>query len=282
MNKLKKLLNKWREKYKLTYVHANTFNVKWSIKLSFINFLTLVLFFIFIISLSTYFILLYTPLKKFVFDDVSIYKLNTQFEANQNALLAAEKKLSQQEKYTNNLKNILTEKPFNDTLMHRRIDTLEGVLKIDFEKSTADSILRKKMETEVTESKKNNQTLQAEFFMNPVSGVVSKGLIIEEKHYGVDIATEKDETIKVILEGRVIFSGWNSQSGYTIIVQHKNNMISSYKHCATLLKLEGEFVEMGDPIGIVGNTGELTSGPHLHFEVWQNGIALNPQEFISF
>lgn len=282
MNKLKQLLKKWREKYKLTYVHANTFDVKWSIKLSFVNFLTLTVFFMFIISLITYFVLLYTPLKKFAFDDISVYKLNMQLEANNEALIAAEKQLSQQEKYTTNLKRILSDEPFTDTLNQKRIDTLEGVIKIDFNNSTADSILRKKMESEITESRTVKQNFQADFFMNPVTGIVSKGLIIEEKHYGVDIATEKDEAVKATLEGLVIFAGWNGQSGNTIIVQHKNNLISVYKHCATLLKSEGEFVEAGDPIGIVGNTGELTSGPHLHFEVWQNGIALNPQEFISF
>lgn len=282
MNKIKKLLKNWREKYKLTYVHANTFDVKWSIKLSFINFLTLTLFFMFIISSITYFTLLYTPLKRFVFDDVSIYKLNTQFEANREALSIAEKKLSQQEKYTNNLKRILSDEPFTDTLNQKRIDTLEGVIKVNFNNSTADSILRKKMEAEINASKTISQNFQADFFMNPVSGIISKGLIIEEKHYGVDIATEKDEAVKATLEGLVIFAGWNNQYGNTIIIQHKNNLISIYKHCSTLLKSEGEFVEAGDPIGIVGNTGELTTGPHLHFEVWQNGIALNPQEFISF
>ena len=118
--------------------------------------------------------------------------------------------------------------------------------------------------------------------MSPVNGSISRSINLNDKHYGVDIATLKDEPIKATLEGQVVFAGWSSQQGNVIIIQHQNNLLSAYKHCSVILKTEGEYVEAGDPIGIVGNSGEFTDGPHLHFEVWQNGLPLNPQEFISF
>ncbi len=282
MKRLRLLFKKWQEKYKLTYIHADTFDVKWSVKLSFINFLTLLVFFVFIISVATYFALMYTPLKRFAFDNVSIYNLNAQLETNNQALRIAEKKLGQQERYLENLRLILLDKPFDDTLKDKRIDTLEGVVRIDFEKSKADSILREKIENNVMESNQTQPAFSADFFMSPVNGKISRSINISEKHYGIDIATLKDEPIKATLEGLVIFSGWTSQQGNVIILQHQNNLLSAYKHCSVLLKSEGEYVETGDPIGIVGNSGEWTDGPHLHFEVWQNGLALDPQEFISF
>lgn len=282
MKKLKNLISRWREKYKLTYMNADTFDAKWTIKLSFINFLTLLVFFIFMIALTTYFILLYTPLRRYAFDSVSIYNLNSQLEENSKALLKAEATLHQQEKYSDNLRKILLEETFTDTAQLRQIDTLEGVIEVNFENSSADSILRQKIESDLLEPKNNQSNFQSDFFMSPVTGKISRSVNFSKRHYGIDIVTAEDEPIKAALEGLVVFSGWTSQQGHVIILQHQNNLLTAYKHCSVLLKSEGDYVEIGDPIGIVGTSGELTDGPHLHFEVWQKGVPLNPQEFISF
>lgn len=282
IKKIGNLLKRWRIKYKLTYMNADTFDVKWSIKLSFVNFLTLLIFLIFIVSLSTYFLLLYTPLKKFTFDSVSIYTLNSKLEQNSKALKKVEKELELQEKYSENLRKILLDEPFEDSASLRKIDTLEGVIEIDFENSPADSILRTKIETNLLQPKSAAVSFQADFFMSPVKGRISRSVNFAEKHYGVDIVTKADEPVKAALEGLVIFAGWTSKQGNVIILQHQNNLITAYKHCSVILKSEGEYVQVGDPIGIVGTSGELSDGPHLHFEVWQKGIPLNPQEFISF
>ena len=282
MEKIKNLIKKWRKKYKLTYTNDTTFDVKWSVKLSFINFLTLVLFFTFIIAISTYFLLLYTPLKRYAFDSVSIYNLNEQLEKNTKALQKAEKTLFQQEKYSKNLQKILLNEAFIDTAQLRQIDTLEGVIEHNFENSPADSILREKIETDLLEPKSNPSIFQSDFFMSPVTGKISKSTDFSKKHYGVDVVTQADEPIKAVLEGLVVFAGWTNMQGNVIILQHQNNLLTAYKHCSVLLKSEGDYVEAGDPIGIVGTSGELTDGPHLHFEVWQKGVPLNPEEFISF
>ncbi|MFK8045047.1 MAG: M23 family metallopeptidase [Crocinitomicaceae bacterium] len=282
MKNLKKLIERWRLKYKLTYINAESFDVKWSIKLSFINFLTLLIFLIFLISFCTYFLLLYTPLKKYAFDAVSIYEINSQLEDNQKALYTVEKELENLENYNNTIRRILLDQPIEDPMDVQKIDSLEGIVRIDFKSNTADSLLRLKIEDELVEPKTNTTNFQSDFFMSPVSGKISRSVNFGKKHFGVDIVTSEDEPIKAALEGLVIFSGWTSQQGYVIILQHQNNLITAYKHCSVILKSEGEYAEAGDPIAIVGTSGELSDGPHLHFEVWQKGVPLNPQEFISF
>ncbi len=116
----------------------------------------------------------------------------------------------------------------------------------------------------------------------PLKGVVSDTFNIDRKHLAVDIAAKSKEVIKSVQKGTVIFSDWTPGGGHTLVIQHPNELISVYKHNAVLLKKEGTFVNAGDAVALVGNTGELSSGPHLHFELWSKGIAVNPQHYINF
>lgn len=125
--------------------------------------------------------------------------------------------------------------------------------------------------------------LQDIYLFQPLdNGIVSDVFNPSTAHYGIDIVSKKDEPVKSIADGTVIFSSWTSDTGYVIAIQHRSNLISVYKHNSDLLKNVGNFVSAGEIISIIGNTGELTSGPHLHFELWYNGNALNPSEFLSF
>ena len=99
---------------------------------------------------------------------------------------------------------------------------------------------------------------------------------------GIDIASTENQVIKATLDGTVIYSSWTLDFGYTIGIQHNNNYFSTYKHNATLLKKEGDFVKAGEAIAIVGESGEQVTGQHLHFELWHNGVSVNPQEYINF
>ncbi len=120
------------------------------------------------------------------------------------------------------------------------------------------------------------------YFYSPLTGLISDRYNIGEEHYGVDIVSKKNEAVKVVADGTVIFASWTQDSGHVIAVQHRGDLISVYKHNAQLLKKVGNFVSGGEIISIVGNTGELTDGPHLHFELWYNGSPVNPEEFVSF
>ncbi|MGB3589638.1 MAG: M23 family metallopeptidase [Tunicatimonas sp.] len=120
------------------------------------------------------------------------------------------------------------------------------------------------------------------FFFSPLGGIISAPYNPKIGHYGVDVVSKKNEPIKSVADGTVIMASWTQDAGYVITLQHRSNVISVYKHNSSLLKKTGDFVSAGDVVAIIGNTGELTTGPHLHFELWYNGNPMNPEEFVSF
>ena len=124
--------------------------------------------------------------------------------------------------------------------------------------------------------------LQEMFFFSPITGFISDHYDLKKSHFGIDIVAKTNEPVKAIADGTVIMASWTQDSGYVMAVQHRGNLISVYKHNAELLKKVGNFVNAGDIISIVGNSGEMTDGPHLHFELWYNGSSLNPEEFVTF
>jgi len=124
--------------------------------------------------------------------------------------------------------------------------------------------------------------LQEIFFFSPLTGFVSDRFDVRKGHYGVDVVSKKNEPVKCIADGTVIMASWTQDAGYVIAVQHRANLISVYKHNAELMKKVGNFVNAGDILAIVGNSGEMTDGPHLHFELWYNGNPVDPEEFVTF
>jgi murein DD-endopeptidase MepM/ murein hydrolase activator NlpD len=153
--------------------------------------------------------------------------------------------------------------------------------------SEVDSQFRQEFEEDgvelltVNSSSTANQ-LDELFFFTPLTGIISSSYNPKIGHYGVDVVSKKNEPIKSVADGTVILASWTQDAGYVITVQHKSNVISVYKHNSSLLKKPGDFINAGDVIAIIGNTGELTSGPHLHFELWYNGNPVDPEEFVSF
>ena len=123
--------------------------------------------------------------------------------------------------------------------------------------------------------------LQDIFLFPPISGIISAPFDLRKEHYGIDIVAKADEPVKCVADGSVLMASWTQDSGYVIVVQHRNNLISVYKHNSALLKKVGNFVSAGEIIAFIGNTGELTTGPHLHFELWMNGNPVDPEDFIS-
>ena len=124
--------------------------------------------------------------------------------------------------------------------------------------------------------------LEEQYFYSPIEGMVTTEFNIKDEHYGIDIVSKSNEPVKSVSDGTVIFSDWTQESGNVICIQHRDNIISVYKHNSALLKKVGNFVSSGQVIAIIGNTGEFTTGPHLHFEMWYNGNPVDPEEFISF
>ena len=136
------------------------------------------------------------------------------------------------------------------------------------------------------ESQRSEQSISlnetAVYLFPPIEGIISRGFIAKSKHYGIDIVSKKNESIKAVADGSVIMATWTRDAGYVIGIQHNNQMISFYKHNSLLYRQVGDLVKAGDIIGVVGNSGEYTDGPHLHFELWYMGTAIDQQNFISF
>src|SRR5688572_1143802 len=175
---------------------------------------------------------------------------------------------------------------FNDPASHLKGESQPLSKPTSLKPAPTDSAFRKDFEKSdlslisLTNSKYSE--LQETFFYSPITGFVSDQYNVKTGHMGVDVVAKANEAIKCIADGTVIFSSWTQDSGYVIVVQHRGNLISTYKHNAQLLKKVGTFVNGGEIIAIVGNSGELTNGPHLHFELWYNGNSLNPEEFVTF
>lgn len=184
---------------------------------------------------------------------------------------------------------------FNGDTSGRKTDAPEAALKQQkkpikpmntVKLAATDSQFRKDFEQSemslisLTSSRYNE--LSETFFFTPITGFISERYDVKKSHYGVDIVTKTNEPVKCIADGTVVVSSWTQDAGYVIAIQHRGNLISVYKHNAELLKKVGSFVNAGEIISIVGNTGEMTNGPHLHFELWYNGNSLNPEEFVTF
>ena len=157
---------------------------------------------------------------------------------------------------------------------------------IDFLKVTTnkeDSLLRVKVNKEdkynlfESSGDKSNYVL-----FPPVNGTISEGYNIEEKHFAVDVVVATDTPVKAAADGTVIFAEWTVETGYVVIIEHNQELISVYKHNSAITKSQGDLVKAGEVIAMSGNTGELSTGPHLHFELWSKGYPLNPTNFIDF
>jgi murein DD-endopeptidase MepM/ murein hydrolase activator NlpD len=129
---------------------------------------------------------------------------------------------------------------------------------------------------------KRNKNISEMHLMTPLKGKITSKFNVGENHIGIDIVSSPNDVVVATLEGTVIMAEWTLETGNTILIQHANNIISVYKHNAKLLKKQGNKVKAGDAIAIMGNSGELTYGPHLHFELWNNGVPIDPEQYIVF
>ena len=167
-------------------------------------------------------------------------------------------------------------------------DTFQSYEHIDFSISKEDSLLRAEVDRETQFSIYQNSEeavvndLAKVHFYPPLNGIVTNSFDISNNHYGADIVAKPNQVVSAILDGTVVQATWSVEFGYVIQVQHKYNLLSSYKHNSELLKTVGSRVQAGEPIAIIGNSGELTWGPHLHFELWFNGQAIDPEKYINF
>lgn len=284
----RKTLSEWMTtKYLLILRDEENFAERGTYSFNLVRLVLLAAFLLTLFGALSFF--LATTLLEEWFDPRAEYqKINRQLVELETQVDSLTYNMAVKEKYIQNIKAILSGNLKVEELKKKRGDSVrvrfsETALK---HLSPVDSAFRKKFEEvdyELLNRKNNLKTaLQELYFLPPVNGIVSDAYNVKEHHYGVDLVAKKDEPIKAVAEGSVIFSSWTQDSGNVIGIQHRNNIISFYKHNSVLLKEVGEVVKAGDLIAIIGNTGEQTDGPHLHFELWYDGNPVNPEEFILF
>jgi murein DD-endopeptidase MepM/ murein hydrolase activator NlpD len=276
----------WRDKYKFAIYNDTTFEEVWRVRLTQYNAFLLIATLVFFIIGSTISIIAFTNMREFIpgYPDVTMRR---------NILVSAirldslESELALRDKYFANLNAIISGKQPAESIS--RQDSTKNYGAIKFQSSPEDQTLRNNIEKEeqfnltlgprITES----TSLASLHFFPPVKGIVSGKYDVRTKHFGTDIVTKPKSPVLAALDGTIIFTGWTMETGYVIEIQHVNNLVSVYKHNASLLKETGDLVRAGDAISVVGDSGELyTSGPHLHFEIWYKGNPLDPEKHILF
>lgn len=282
--KKKQIFKKLKNKYRLVILNDATFEERFSYRLSPLNLVTLLISFAVLIVLLVSLVIIFTPLRESIpgYTDVNLRKDLTKMVLKTDSL---ENRLRQNNAYLMNIRGILKGEPplpF-DSISEEPAVELKGDPSL---KSKEDSLLREYVEREdsysLTKGDQSEPAVSKIYFFSPLKGSITEGFDASKKHFGVDVVAPKNEAIKATLDGTVIFAEWTVETGYVIHLQHINDLVSIYKHNSVLLKSTGEIVKAGEAIAIVGNSGELTSGLHLHFELWKDGKALNPIDYVNF
>jgi len=288
------ILQRLRKKVRVVVVNMDTYEEKRHFILSGMNTIVLVLFVLILIGGATYVSIAYTPLKRTIpgyptaHQELQVKQVDLE---NLKYIEGLKDKSKIEDLYYSNIEAILNDQfpidpTANDSLS--KADSLD-VNNISFKISKEDSLLREKIaerekysltSSNLVQTKDND--LKGMFLFPPINGTVSDPINISEGHFGVDIIAPKDEAVKATLAGTIVFTDWTPENGHVVHVQHAHNLLSIYKHNSFILKNLGDIVDVGEPIAIIGNTGELSSGTHLHFELWHQGTPLNPEEFIAF
>lgn len=283
-SKRAKLKRKLIDKYRLVVLNENTFEERFSLKLSRLNVFVFSGFFSIFLIVGTIFLIAFTPIKEYIpgyaSTELKREAAKLSFEADSLKI-----KLATLENYTKAIMPILTGK-IRDTT---KIDSIQDVSRnppidpSDLYATKEDSLFRESIES------KDRFPLSDEIlnktkivFFAPISGSISQSFSANDKHFAIDVVAKTGTPVKAVADGTVIFSEWTAETGYVVIVKHTSNFVSVYKHNGNLLKQQGDLVKSGEAIASVGSTGELTTGPHLHFELWSDGYAVNPINYIDF
>lgn len=285
VKKKKKLWYRLRLKYRISIYNYSTLEEVWSQNITKMTFFSLVGFLATLIAVTVSVLIIYTPLREFIpgYADPSMRRSVIMHQLKADSL---EQALRQQDQYLENLKIILNGgTPLaRDTAKKGKVDKT----KIDLNKSVEDSIFVSQIEQEerynisIEDVRKGSSDINKMKFFPPLKGLVTNHFNANSSHYGTDIVSSENQVICATLNGTVILAEWTMATGYVIQIQHDNNIVSIYKHNYKLLKEVGDNVRAGEAIAIFGNSGEQTTGPHLHFELWYNGVPVNSENFIIF
>ncbi|WP_420603509.1 M23 family metallopeptidase [Flagellimonas sp.] len=282
--KRKEIKRKLLHKYRLVILNENTFEEKISFKLSRLNvFVTGTLFIIVLIGLTTL-LIAFTPLREYIpgYSSTRLKRQATELTYKTDSLVTV---LNYTNRYLDNVRLVLrgdieNNETNRDSLFEKyKLDPST----VDLTPIREDLLLREEVELEDKYNlfERNVENVGSLLF-SPSNGTLSQTFDPKTKHFAVDVVAPKDSPVKSIADGTVLFAEWTSATGYVIIIKHQDALTSVYKHNGSLSKSQGDLVKAGEVIASIGNTGELTTGPHLHFELWKNGKPVNPLNYIDF
>ncbi|HEY0029719.1 MAG TPA: M23 family metallopeptidase [Bacteroidia bacterium] len=280
-----KLLQRLRHRYRLVVMNDDTFEEKFSLRLTPLGLVILLSSVTILMVVLVTSLIAFTPLREYIpgYADVGMRRELISMATRSDSL---EQALVEQNLFNENITNVLRGTLKTDTTQNRP-DKSKPYEKLPLNASASEAALKKSIESQDQYSlaygtESNKSGISNFFFFTPLKGIVTEQFKSKEQHYGVDIVGPENEPIKVALDGTVLLATWSSETGYTIAVQHSNNLVTVYKHNSVLLKKTGDYVKAGEAIAIIGNSGEQTTGPHLHFELWYNGNAIDPQGYMVF
>lgn len=284
-NRRKRYIRKLKVKYRLVLMDDATLEQKISFRLTPLNvFLATGTISIVMIFLTIY-IIAFTQLREYIpgYTDVGlsrrVYDLQQKADSLEQAMVARDLLLQ-------NIRAVITGNDVVPVTHSEKSETPSNYSAIANARSADDSLLRVEVENADRYSLRPSQNpggnSLALIYYTPVKGFVTNKFDATTKHFGIDIAAPHNEAVKAVRDGTVLYTGWSIETGYSIMIQHSGNEVSVYKHNSAILKKQGESVRAGDPVAIIGNSGEFTTGPHLHFELWKNGVPVDPEQFIQF
>ena len=270
-------------KYRLLVLNEDTFEERFSFRLNRLNVFVITVFSALGLILGTTLLIALTPLREYIpcYASTKLIKQAANLSELTDSL---QQRLAANDTYLQSIREVLTGN-LKPTALNRD-SIIEAVAReIDDQllaASKEDSLLRERVQQEDKYNPLSDESGQDFVLFPPVSGVITETYNPEEKHFAIDIATVKNTPVKATADGTVILAEWTADTGYVIVLRHKDNLISVYKHNASLSVEQGDLVKSGEVIAASGNTGALTTGPHLHCELWSEGYPINPTNFIDF
>lgn len=285
-------LKKLNRRYDFLMRHDESKKEILGFKLNLLNLVLVIIGIALLLIIITTFIIAFTPLREYIpgYTDTNLNREVYLLSLRADSL---EKEMQKKDVYFDNIKKIVEGYDFAADSALASLSIYEPLPKgvtdtITLKKSVQDSILRAEYEAQNQYNLFGDDylppakpsSLVKNFFV-PLNGTILNAFNAEKGHLGVDISSDRDQVINATLEGTVVFSTWSINNGYCIGIQHSDGYFSVYKHNATLLKKEGDYVKAGEAIAILGKSGESEEYEHLHFELWHNGIAVNPADYMT-
>ncbi len=280
-SKIKKQKKQANKNYRLAVVEENSYQEKFALSLSKRNIFLISFSVAFIIILITTLLIFYTPIKEYI-PGYDTTKLRIQAIQNLEKLDSIINSLEKNKQFIQAFSRTINGEEFANQYEGVKIKEVD-ITDLEVNINIEDSILRKIVEVEDRFNIIEKEgALIAPNLISPANGIILEGFDFSEGHYGIDIVLKERTPIKAVYDGIVLFAEWTLNYGYTVVVFHKNELISTYKHNESTSVETGDFVQTGEVIALSGNTGEFTSAPHLHFELWDLQGPINPEDLIKF